>query len=366
MKGISPIIATILILLITVAIVGIAYTFFIRTTQTTTVAVDTSTQTLVANSMVQLSMDSISSNGIFIRNSGTAAEPAGDVAVYINGRPVNVTTPQVDPGATAQIIFPSTFTIADGGSNNLKITDGLNTITDTITVTPISCKGVYDSKIATADGVYTILINRTNYTQVYCDLDNDGGGWTLAAVCKSADPCTAGGQCPNISSCWNINSVGNITDPNSASAAKLSDSYIHWLLLNGDNLTRSWWRQQYRNNVSNPVSAAVFNNLSNVTLWRSTPPTVSGKTFYWKYAFANNIAADMINISATAYNQSWIGPLITNNTGCSSPSNGWANSRNDSCGFATWYAACESGPSMSHACVWASYNERADLVLWIR
>jgi flagellin-like protein len=97
-KGISPVIATILLLLITVAIVGIGFTFFSRMQQTTQESVEKETQQKTAAMSFTFLIDSISQNIVYIRNTG--ARSITDLSFYADGAPVGYTGPAaLEPGS---------------------------------------------------------------------------------------------------------------------------------------------------------------------------------------------------------------------------------------------------------------------------
>jgi flagellin-like protein len=87
MKGISPVIATILLLLITVAIVGIAFSFFSRTTSTTTATVEQQ-MNQQENQMAKLVViDAYNATSVTIRSLSTGTVTIGttELNVYVNG-----------------------------------------------------------------------------------------------------------------------------------------------------------------------------------------------------------------------------------------------------------------------------------------
>ncbi len=343
-KGITPVIALVMLMLITVGMVGIAYAWFsgLFTGQTST------------------AFSVIFSGGskAMIRNDGTGQ--INKITATLDGQPVDIKiVPSViEPGKAASIML-----LADSlslGRHDLVLCTSSMCNRPSITVsgagTGRSCLEILNAGGSVGNGVYTIKPDGVSDVQVYCDMSANEGGWTLAAVCKASEA----------SNCWTASAKGSATDPNSATSVKLSDANIRNVLNGGEKTTRTYWRQTYRYNVNNPVTAAIFNKITDPNAWSSASCGSNGKEFYSKYSYANSISADIIPISKTAYASSWGNPILSLSTGCSCAVNGWSNTQQDSCGFATWYASCESGPSMSHCCACITYLERADITLWAR
>jgi hypothetical protein len=219
------------------------------------------------------------------------------------------------------------------------------------TIDPLLPSGVYSIQIDPANGVPFEL-------SVYCDMQTDDGGWTLAAVCRPEEPF-----------CWVEGAVGRLTDPTTETTAKLSDENIRTLLRNGEKLTRGWWRQETRFGGNYPPqSLAVFNQLDDPSFWTSADCYVSDppKSFSVKHAEVDDAEADMIALSDAAYGLSFGPTLLTGADACNCGSNGWSNLGPSSCQFGVWAASCELGPSLSHDCVNNLQEERADLIVWVR
>jgi len=84
MKGISAVIATILLLLIAIAIIGFAFGFFQRIFTGSSAAVENQTGQLTGQLGTSVRIESASGRFILLRNTGTSTIDTTSVAVYLN------------------------------------------------------------------------------------------------------------------------------------------------------------------------------------------------------------------------------------------------------------------------------------------
>ena|SRR3989338_11012621 len=85
MKGITPVIAIILLLLITISMVGFAFVWFQRVAQTATENTDTQLQAQINQQSQTARIESVGGTSITLRSSGSQSLPIGSVAIFVNG-----------------------------------------------------------------------------------------------------------------------------------------------------------------------------------------------------------------------------------------------------------------------------------------
>ena len=87
MKGISAVIATILLLLITISIIGFAFVFFGRVTTTTTQSVENQTNQQLIQFSKQINVDNFNLTSVTIRATGTGTIGSSELQIYVDGSP---------------------------------------------------------------------------------------------------------------------------------------------------------------------------------------------------------------------------------------------------------------------------------------
>jgi len=86
MKGITPVIAIILLLLITISMVGFAFVWFSRVTSSAGAQIENSTLSQLRTQGQRISIENINPSGatVTVRNSGTVSIDQTELALYIN------------------------------------------------------------------------------------------------------------------------------------------------------------------------------------------------------------------------------------------------------------------------------------------
>lgn len=87
MKGISAVIATILLLLIVIAIVGFAFGFFQRIFITTTTTTEEQVGTTIGQLQQIVRLENAAGTTLTLRNSGTASLNISIISVYVGSIP---------------------------------------------------------------------------------------------------------------------------------------------------------------------------------------------------------------------------------------------------------------------------------------
>ncbi|MBI4170658.1 MAG: hypothetical protein HY514_03110 [Candidatus Aenigmarchaeota archaeon] len=87
MKGITPVIAIILLLLITISMVGFAFVWFSRVSTTAGTNIESQLNTTLTASGKKVGIDAISAatSNVTVRNTGSATILTSEIAVYSGG-----------------------------------------------------------------------------------------------------------------------------------------------------------------------------------------------------------------------------------------------------------------------------------------
>ena len=85
MKGITPIIAIVLLLMITIALVGFAFVFFSRTLSGSANATEAQLQQQMRSMTGSVTIENVNGDKVYIRNSGNTDINSAGLAIYANG-----------------------------------------------------------------------------------------------------------------------------------------------------------------------------------------------------------------------------------------------------------------------------------------
>src|SRR3989338_7811403 len=120
MKAVSPIIAVILLLVITISLVGVAFLFFSRTTEQTGEQVGGVAEQQLKQLGADLKIDSAvvlldGSGKVYIRNTGSVPIPASALGFYVNDQPVaaNSAATTIEPNKVAEFTVTTPLNIND-------------------------------------------------------------------------------------------------------------------------------------------------------------------------------------------------------------------------------------------------------------
>ena len=215
MKGVTPVIAIILLLLITISILGFVTIFFQQTVEESGEDTQESLETSIDIQGQKVEIISVESDNIAVKNVGTGTISADIITITVDGvvRQVSDDTGTIAPGQVK--VYALTDPLPTGSNREISAIAPGNTAKQNVDFgNPKNCKEIVNSLDDKGDGTYTIYSSGSPIS-VYCDMTTDDGGWTL--VVKAI----AGNHNHD-----NTNTVGTLTSPTQNTVAKLSDSEI--------------------------------------------------------------------------------------------------------------------------------------------
>lgn len=136
MRGISSIIAIVLLLMITISMAGVVYIFMQRSFTPAFNSTSSQVEGMGKAAQTMMKIDSISGNKVYIRNIGSAPISNGSLGIYIGNTLVNYTLPaDIPSGQLAELTINNTWGLPTGGSE-LKITGIGATYSEPVSITP--------------------------------------------------------------------------------------------------------------------------------------------------------------------------------------------------------------------------------------
>ena len=154
MKSLSSVVAIIMVLVITIALVGILYTWI-----TTTVGSTAKTGTQVTSKLKEdlttcMRIDSVSGNRIYLRNCGSGKIYNQSLTVFLDGEQIPHSLPSdIDPGKTGAVKVYGLWKYSLG-SHTLKVTLGQLSVQRSVELAPNpSAVAVYTFETLTRDNV---------------------------------------------------------------------------------------------------------------------------------------------------------------------------------------------------------------------
>jgi len=156
MKSISTILATVLLVIIVVAIVGLTYTFSVTLFQQATGGATNQTQQVISNLGQQLRIEAVSGNNITVRNIGPQVVNLTMIGVFLDDIQVNF----IPDSSIISPLALATLTLQRNGAiGNIKIVTGASSISTqgpSVTIYPISEIETLNNNWACAKKMYVL------------------------------------------------------------------------------------------------------------------------------------------------------------------------------------------------------------------
>lgn len=160
MRGVSPILAIMLLLMITIAMTGAVYLFLQRSFTPVFDSSSSQADSLGRSVQTMMKIENIAGNKVYIRNVGSAPISNGSLGIYIGNTPVNYTLPADIPvGQVAEIAINQTWGLPTGGSE-LKITGIGATYSEDVSITPDASSVL---SLGMDEGTGTVVYDASGY-----------------------------------------------------------------------------------------------------------------------------------------------------------------------------------------------------------
>ncbi|MFZ3076846.1 MAG: hypothetical protein WA139_00125 [Candidatus Aenigmatarchaeota archaeon] len=190
MKAISAVIATVMLLIITVSLVGVFYVFSSALADTTASSGSEQVSQLTAQLSTCVRIDNMVGNRIAVTNCGTGIITNGSLAVFVDDARMGIsmnTIPENGQGVANITDMAS----AVQGSHSLQIRNGVGSDTKTYSSIPrkgtesnpgLSCDDIFSSGFLPSDGMYWINAGSSSY-KAFCDMSRTNilpsNSWTI-------------------------------------------------------------------------------------------------------------------------------------------------------------------------------------------
>lgn len=171
---------------------------------------------------------------------------------------------------------------------------------------------------------------------VFCDITSDTSiGWHLVFT---AFPRIRSPYVPGLYNTSNRSRNGSVPLTSDTDMKKIADADIRTLLNNGIKQTRTQW---------------FHTSLNSLTVWADGSLT-NDSTMYNEFDNPNAWSSDSSSAGATFRRRmhseaSFSSTITAASGGCSGAAGGWSNYYEQSC-IRSWFAGCEGGPALNHAC----------------
>lgn len=124
MKGITPIVAIILLLLITISMIGFAFVWFTRVSELATQQTQQQLEGQLSQTAQKIAIDAATTTSVTIRNTGSKDIPVSQISVFVDGIAKACTAPPWTGNLVVGTTITCTYTIGTcpAGVSKVKVT----------------------------------------------------------------------------------------------------------------------------------------------------------------------------------------------------------------------------------------------------